>query len=206
MDGKIDSTFGTFQRDMFESGLAAEIGANGFILWVAIKTHADFNTGVAWPSIRRLAAITGLSDKTVQKVIKELETANLLRIVQSGNQRTSTRYIARERLDVRLGNRLLCRIVIDYVPQAIRQQLHKINETLKTGERNPEAFSQVEIIPGEGFSWNPATGTLQGAISIKEMPIKELASIDAERFAASALGLKMAGIQKKAKAIKNKQV
>lgn len=202
MDGKIDSTFGTFQRDMFESGLAAEIGANGFIIWVAIKTHADFNTGVAWPSIRRLAAITGLSDKTVQKVIKELEQANLLRIVQSGNQRTSTRYIARERLDVRLGNRLLCRIVIDYVPQAIRQQLHKISETLKTGERNPEAFSQVEIIPGEGFTWNPTKGTLQGAISVKEMPVKELASIDAERFAASALGLKMAGIQKKAKAIK----
>jgi DNA-binding transcriptional regulator YhcF (GntR family) len=203
MDGKIDSTFGTFQRDMFESGLAAEIGANGFIIWVAIKTHADFNTGVAWPSIRRLAAITGLADKTVQKVIKELEAASLLRIVKTGNQKTSTRYIARERLDVKLGQKILCRIVIDYVPQAIKQQLHRISETLKTGERNPEAFSQVEIIPGEGFVWNPETGTLQGAISIKEMPVKEITTIDAERFAASALLLKMAWIQKKAKAIKN---
>lgn len=202
MDGKIDSTFGTFQRDMFESGLAAEIGANGFILWVAIKTHADFNTGVAWPSIRRLAQITGLADKTVQKVIKELESANLLRIVKSGNQRASTRYIARERLDVRLGNKLLCRIVIDYVPQAIKQQLHKISETLKTGERNPDAFSQVEIIPGDGFVWNPQTGTLQGAISVREIPAKQITEIDAERFAASALGLQVAGIQKKARAIK----
>lgn len=202
MDGKIDSTFGTFQRDMFESGLAAEIGANGFIIWVAIKTHADFNTGVAWPSIRRLSAITGLADKTVQKVLRELEQASLLRIVQTGNQRTSTRYIARERLDVKLGNKLLCRIVIDYVPQAIKQQLHKISETLKTGERNPDAFSQVEIIPGDGFVWNPQTGTLQGAISVREMPAKEYATIDAERFAASALGLKVAGIQKKAKALK----
>lgn len=202
MDGKIDSTFGTFQRDMFESGLAAEIGANGFIIWVAIKTHADFNTGIAYPSIRRLAAITGLADKTVQKAIKELEASNLLRTVTKGNQRISTRYIARERLDVKLGNKLLCRIVIDYVPQAIKQQLHKISETLKTGERNPDAFSQVEIIPGEGFVWNPETGTLQGAISIKEIPAKEVHTIDAERFAASALGLKVAGIQKKAKTIK----
>ena len=202
MDGKIDSTFGTFQRDMFESGLVAELGANCFVLWIAIKTHADFNTGVAWPSIRRLSAITGLADKTVQKGLKELEAASLLRIVRTGNQRASNRYIARERLDVRLGSRLLCRIVIDYIPQAIKNQLHKINETLKTGERNPDAFSEVEIIPGEGFVWDAQTGTLKSAVSIKEIPTKELKTIDAERFAASALGLKMAGIQKKAKQIK----
>lgn len=202
MDGKIDSTFGTFQRDMFESGLVAELGANCFVIWIAIKTHADFNTGIAWPSIRRLAAITGLADKTVQKAIKELEAASLLRIIKSGNQRASNRYLARERLDVRLGNRLLCRIVIDYVPQAIKQQLHGIAETLKTGERNPQAFADVEIIPGDGFVWDSVTGTLKGSISIKEMPSKPVDTIDAERFAASALGLKMAGIQKKAKLIK----
>lgn len=202
MDGKIDSTFGTFQRDMFESGLVAELGANCFVIWIAIKTHADFNTGIAWPSIRRLAAITGLADKTVQKAIKELEAASLLRIIKSGNQRASNRYLARERLDVRLGNRLLCRIVIDYVPQAIKQQLHGIAETLKTGERNPQAFADVEIIPGDGFVWDSVTGTLKGSISIKEMPSKPVDTIDAERFAASALGLKMAGIQKKAKLVK----
>ena len=198
MDGKIDSTFGTFQRDMFESGLAAEIGANGFMTWTAIKTHADFNTGQAWPSLRRLAEITGLSVNTVQKAINNLEGAHLLRIVKAGNQRTSTRYIARERLDIRLGKRLLCRIVIDYVPALIRQQLNKIKETLSTGERNPDAFSQVEIIPGEGFVWDAVSGTLKGQISVHEMPAKESNEIDLEEFAATALGLKMAGIQKKA--------
>lgn len=202
MDGKIDSTFGTFQRDMFESGLVAELGANCFVLWIAIKTHADFNSGVAWPSIRRLAEITGLSVNTVQKAIKELEEASLLRIVKTGNQRASTRYVARERLDVRLGSRLLCRIVIDYVPQTIRQQLSKISETLKTGERNPEAFSQVEIIPGEGFVWNEKTGTLQAQIPLRDIPARERQEIDAEEFAASALGLKMAGIKAKAKLMK----
>lgn len=198
MDGKIDSTFGTFQRDMFESGLAAEIGANCFITWVAIKTHADFNTGKAWPSIRRLAEITGLSVNTVQKAIHSLEAAHLLRVLKAGTQRTATRYIACERLDVRLGNRLLCRIVIDYVPAQIRSQLHKIRETLSTGERNPDAFSQVEIIPGEGFVWDASSGTLKGSVPVKEMPVKEAAAIDAEAFAASALGLRMAGIRKKA--------
>lgn len=198
MDGKIDSTFGTFQRDMFESGLAAEIGANCFITWVAIKTHADFNTGQAWPSIRRLAEITGLSINTVQKAIHALEAAHLLRIMRKGNQKLSTRYIACERLDVRLGNRLLCQVVIDYVPAQIRAQLTRIRETLSTGERNPEAFAQVEIIPGEGFSWDAERGTLRGDVPIRDIPTKEAPGIDAEAFAASALGLRMAGIRKKA--------
>lgn len=202
MDGRIDSTFGTFQRDMFESGLAAEIGANCFITWIAIKTHADFNTGTSWPSIRRLSEITGLSVNTVQKAIAGLEQANLLKILKNGNQRQSTRYLARERLDVRLGNRLLCRIVIDYIPSQIRANMHKIQETLKTGERNPDAFAQVEIIPGDGFVWNAKTGTLQSEIPIKELPPREQKELDTEAFAASALGLKMAGIDKKRKLTK----
>lgn len=202
MEGRIDSTFGTFQRDMFESGLVSEIGANCFVIWVAIKTHADFNNGKSWPSIRRMASITGLADKTVQKAIKDLQAAHLLKIIQTGNQRQSTRYIARERLDVKLGNRLLCRIVMDYIPAKIKANMHQIQETLKSGERNPEAFANVEIIPGEGFVWNAQTGTLQSQIPIKELPIKVMDEFDTESFAASALGLKVAGIRAKSKMIK----
>jgi DNA-binding transcriptional regulator YhcF (GntR family) len=202
MEGRIDSTFGTFQRDMFESGLVSEIGANCFVIWIAIKTHADFNTGAAWPSIRRIAEITGLSSMTVQKALKDLQTHHLLKVVKTGNQRQSTRYVARERLDVKLGNRLLCRIVMDYVPAKIKQSMHRIQETLKNGERNPEAFSQVEIIPGDGFVWNEKTGTLQAQIPISDIPAREQSQIDTESFAASALGLKLAGIKHKAKLIK----
>lgn len=202
MEGRIDSTFGTFQRDMFESGLVSEIGANCFVIWIAIKTHADFNTGTAWPSIRRIAEITGLSSMTVQKALKELQAAHLLKIVKTGNQRQSTKYVARERLDVRLGNRLLCRIVMDYVPAKIKATMHSIQETLKSGERNPEAFSQVEIIPGEGFNWNAETGTLQAHIPIRDIPAREQSEISTENFAASALGLKMAGIKSKARLLK----
>ena len=202
MEGRIDSTFGTFQRDMFESGLVSEIGANCFVIWIAIKTHADFNTGTAWPSIRRIASITGLADKTVQKALKSLQDAHLLKIVKTGNQRQSTRYIARERLDVRLGNRLLCRIVMDYVPSKIKANMHQIQETLKSGERNPDAFADVEIIPGDGFVWNAETGTLQSQIPIRDLPIRIKDDFDTESFAASALGLKMAGIKQRAKLVK----
>ena len=57
--GDIDTTYYTQQRDMFASGLAAEIGVNAFAVWHAIKSHADFQTGVSWPGIRRLMLLTG---------------------------------------------------------------------------------------------------------------------------------------------------
>ena len=40
--GDIDTTYYTQQRDMFTSGLAADIGVSAFAVWHAIKWHADF--------------------------------------------------------------------------------------------------------------------------------------------------------------------
>lgn len=82
--GEIDTTYHTQQRSMFASGLAAEIGVHAFAVWHAIKSHADFQTGVAWPGIRRLCELTGASDKTVQAAIKTLVAAHLLRVTKRG--------------------------------------------------------------------------------------------------------------------------
>ena len=91
---------------------------------------------------------------------------------------------------------------MDYVPAKIKAQMHSLTETLRSGERNPNAFADVEIIPGEGFKWNSDTGTLQAQIPIKDIPAREQSTVDMESFAASALGLKMAGIKAKAKLTK----
>lgn len=198
MKGQINSTFGTFQADMFESGLVAEVGATPFCVWLAIKSHANFQTGEAWPSIRRMAEITGLSKTTVQKALERLEEAKLLRVTKKGNQKTASRYIARERLDVKFGNMLLCSIVVDYIPAQIRKRIERLKQSLKSGEHDPDAFAQVEIIPGTGFVWNPATGTLQGQVHISQVPTAAEDQINTDELAGSLLGLKVAGIKAKA--------
>lgn len=202
MRGTLDTTFGTFQRDLFESGLVAHIGANSFAVWTAIKSHADFQTGQAWPSIRRLCDLTGLTDKTVSKCLDTLQASHLLRIVEKGHRRKSTRYVARERMDVRLGDRLLCVIVIDYVPARLRQTLHKIGETMKTGETNPEAWAEVEIVPADGFVWDAQKGVLRASIPVAELPPVQSPEMLPESLAGTLLGLKLAGAKAKAKARK----
>ena len=73
-------------------------------------------------------------------------------------------------MSVTVGSTTLCTIIIDYVPERLRGQIKRIGESFKTGEDDPEAFAQVEIIPGEGFVWDETSRTLKGKISAAKLP------------------------------------
>ena len=170
IEGNIDSSFTTEQRDLFASGIVAEIGVNAYAVWSAIKFYADYNTGHAWPGMRKLGEKLGLSAMTVKRAIDQLETAKMVRIVASSTKRKGQTYIARERMSIRLGKRVLCTIVIDYVPGTLRGKINRLESALATGEDDPEAFAEVEIIPGEGFQWDESTRTLKGQVAAREIP------------------------------------
>lgn len=169
MIGKIDSSFVTQQSDMFTSGIAAEIGMNAFGVWTAIKFHADYASGKAWPGMRRLGELTGLSKSTVDRCIDTLEKAKMLRVSKRKNGR-GFEYVARERLAVRLGARILCTVVIDYVPNMLRERINRLEQSLATGEHDAEIFAQVEIIPGPGFIWDNSARVLRAEIPASEIP------------------------------------
>lgn len=170
MQGEIDTSFTTSQRDLFTSGMAAQIGMNAFGVWLAIKSHADFNDGEAWPGIRRLAEMTGLGKSTVDRAIQTLIDAKLLRVLATGKGHKTSRYIARERLDVKLGGRVLCTIVVDYVPAILREKLDRIKTALVAGKPDPQAFAEADIIPGSGFVWNEKEGMLKASIPAADLP------------------------------------
>lgn len=169
--GTINTSYFTSQSDLFTSGVAAEIGMNAFGVWLAIKSHADYNTGLCYPGMRRLAKLTGLSLGCVSNSVQTLVEARLLRIVTKGQGKRGNKYIARERLDVRLGTRVLCTIVLDYVPLRLRKQVEQIEEKLKVGEPDQDFFANCEIIPGEGFVWDKNSGMLRTVIRAREIPV-----------------------------------
>lgn len=170
MQGRIDTSFQTLQRDLFASGIAARIGMSAFGVWLAIKSHADYNTGECWPGMRRLADLTGLSLGAVSNCVRTLVEARLLRVLAAGKGKRGNLYVARERLDVRLGDRVLCTIVLDYVPSTMRATLSGIDRALTTGEALPEVLSLCEILPGEGFAWDAKNACLRAEISSRDMP------------------------------------
>ncbi|MDO9420409.1 MAG: hypothetical protein Q7T66_07095 [Herminiimonas sp.] len=172
--GEINSTYTTQQRDMFESGLLAEIGANAFTAWSIIKYHADYKTGEAYPGLRSIAGKMNISKQTAMRALETLENAHLLRVVAPDVfKKKGKTYIARERLTVKLGKHVLCTIVVDYVPLKLKAQIKKINTALQTGEHDPDAWAQVEIIPGDGFIWDEKSKTLKASIRALDFPVPE---------------------------------
>ena len=170
MFGKVDTSFQTEQRDLFSSGIVAEIGVNAYAVWSAITYHADYDTGHAWPGMRRLGELVGLSKSAVDRAVDVLERAHMLRVVKGGNRRRGQTYIARERIAVRLGDRVLCIVVIDYVPAQVRNRIHRIEQALSVGEHDPEAFAEVEILPGDGFEWDAQAKALRARIPARDIP------------------------------------
>ncbi len=170
MEGQIDSSFTTEQRDLFASGLVAEIGVNAYAVWQAIKFYADFTTGEAFPGMRTVGAKLGLSPATVHRAIKVLEGAKMLRVTKAGNKRRGQTYIARERMRIMLGGQILCTIVVDYVPNRLRQQINRIEQALISGETDPEVFAEAEIIPGNGFEWDEKDKVLKGKVAAAKIP------------------------------------
>lgn len=197
--GDIDTTYHTVQRDLFTSGLAAQIGTQAFAVWSVVKLHADFDNGQAWPSIRTLAELTGLGNATVMRAIAVLEKAHMLRKeVQGragsgrGRGRVSHTYVARERLDVRLGNRVLCTIVMDYLPFQVHKRLKAFKDALNGSyptspeekKKLDELWAQVDILPGPGFEWDPEAKKLSARVHASELPPpKEPQAIAGEHLA-----------------------
>lgn len=198
MQGQIDTSFQTLQRDLFSSGLASKIGMNAFGIWLAIKSHADYNTGQAWPGMRRLGDLTGLSLGLVHKSVQILLEAHLLRVEKEAKAgRRGQTYVACERLDVRLGDRVLCTVVLDYIPATMRHSVNTLNQALTSGSPTDEAFAKCQILPGPGFVWNPKTGRLVGEVSASEIP-QPLPDLTEEQLKAP-LVQKVLAIQNRAK-------
>ena len=170
IEGRIDASFTTEQRDLFASGLVAEIGVNAYAVWSAIKFFADYNTGHAWPGMRKLGETLGLSPMTVKRAIDALQETRMLRVVAVSSRKRGQTYIAREKMAVRLGKHVLCTIVIDYIPSTLRGKLNRLENALATGENDPEAFAAVEIIPGAGFHWDPSTQSLRATVPAASIP------------------------------------
>jgi DNA-binding Lrp family transcriptional regulator len=163
----LDTTYLSMQREMFRNGLFRKIGAGAYSVWSAIKSFADFGTGECWPSIRLLSEDLGMSTETVQRAIRILEKAHMLRVIRG----RPNRYVARDRMDFRFGDTLLCVVVVDYAPARVKEALEAVKDNLEGRSAGPlpsAARAMVEIIPGPGMAWDQETGRLRGSATPPE--------------------------------------
>ena len=70
---------------------------------------------------------------------------------------------------MRLGSRVLCTVVIDYVPSRLRGVIDALQDDL-AGKGDGSAFAQCDILPGDGFVWDDKAKTLRAQIPAGELP------------------------------------
>lgn len=185
--GTIDSSFTTEQRDLFASGIVADIGVNAYAVWHALKFYADYQTGEAFPGMRTLGAKIGLSKDSVNRAIDRLIEARMVRITKPHTKRRGQTYIPRERMTVTVGETVLCTIVLDYVPERLRSQIKRLSDAIQEGKNDAEAFAEVEIIPGEGFTWDSTSKSLRGRLKASQIPSRGATEDDHHRKLGEAI-------------------
>jgi hypothetical protein len=162
----VDISFVSVQRTMLDDGVFEEVGTTAFSIWIALKWHSNYHSGMAYPGVRRIAAMVDLNKDTVCHYVHVLEDAKLLRIVPRGR---GYAYFPRERLDIRLDGEVVCHAIIDYKPTTLRAKLIAIEHALSSGKGfADDAFTDVEIVPKPSFVWDPEARTLRRR-SVAEM-------------------------------------
>jgi DNA-binding MarR family transcriptional regulator len=78
-------------KDHVEAALLIELRAASKSVLMALAYHTNEFNGVAWPGFTRLGKWTGLDERSLRRIIKELETQGLVS-VKRGTGRTSSVY------------------------------------------------------------------------------------------------------------------
>lgn len=69
-------------REQVQSGEIARVGAVPWAVYCAVKSHTGLETGDAFPSNARIAALVGVSMDTVQRALKKLAAAGMVSAVK----------------------------------------------------------------------------------------------------------------------------
>ena len=79
-------------------------------------------------------------------------------------------YVARERMDVRVGERVICTVVIDFVPSEMREKLAKLKAAGKGDFQSQDVWAQVDLIPAAGMKLDAAKGIFTSVMRVDEVP------------------------------------
>jgi DNA-binding MarR family transcriptional regulator len=132
----IDTSFFSLFRQMFKQGTVAKIGVYAWAVYTCIKSHADFNDGLSFPTRKQLSEETGLSERQVQRSLKVLEKEGLLTKSKDWNRNV---YRIKEKLTDKQTV-----ITWDHLPAALKKARQELQNFLLTGNSKDAKIIHVE--------------------------------------------------------------
>ena len=142
-------------RSAVHAGRIAEIGPTAWAIYCVIKSHADKDSGTAYPTHKRIAELVGVSDKTVQRIIPELVAAGM---ITKSKERRNDRYQVLESLPLtdRQTGQSRGAAVVPYRAAALQSLLRDLQEYAASGRgpgnRDIHLTVNVTIVEAGGIS------------------------------------------------------
>ncbi len=150
---------GWFQilHQIVDSGALARMHPSAAALYIAIKRYADYHTGLAEISNKRLCQVIGVSKPTFNKAKASLQENGIISVV---GRHFPTRYIVHERICYYTADRApVASIEFPYIPclqpkilETLRSQpltIDQIGTTLTIGTVNVQVINIIGSVPVE---------------------------------------------------------
>lgn len=155
-------------RDMIESGDVARMGPIATTVYLVIKSHTNFKTGDAFPSVELIAEKSGVSARQVMRELKTLEEHQYITKVRKGRQNV---YTLREKVSIASGEdgRPMAVATWDYLPSSVQHAVADLKNVLVTGE-----FAGARIVHIERLQVNIQQNFGSGNVQINEADIDKL--------------------------------
>lgn len=119
-------------NDMVESGDIGSMDGSSIKVYLVIKSHTNFSTGTAFPSIELIAKKTKLSSRQVIRCLDELEKYGY--ILKSKNGRNNV-YTLREKVSILDSDGKQHAVATwDYIPHKVKEAIAELKNAVVTGE------------------------------------------------------------------------
>lgn len=116
---------------MIEQGYIAEIGPHAFAVYIVIKSHVNYHSGVAYPSIERISKLSGVSKAQVKRALRVLEKSGL--IIKSKVGRSNV-YTLREKVIINMTGQPHTVAYWSYVPRATKNIVAELKKAISSGD------------------------------------------------------------------------
>jgi DNA-binding transcriptional ArsR family regulator len=159
-------------KAMIDDGEVAKIGASAFTTYCVIKSHTNFETGLAFPSIETISQKSGISERQVRRDLLTLEESGLL---TKEKQWKSNVYTLREKILItdETGNPA-GQATWDYLPDAVRGAVADLKNVLMSGK-----FADAKIVMIENLQVNVIKAESGSTINAHSgpMPVSKTAKV-----------------------------
>lgn len=186
-----DSTWFHLFKSMIDSGDVAKMGPTAFMLYAIIKSHTNFHTGTAFPSIETLCRKSGLSKSPVLRALQTLEESGYLTRHKQGR---SNVYTLREKVTMTdASGRPAAVATWDYLPATVKAARAELSRFLLTGDDTAPQIVSIERLVIENINIQVGNHNSQtlfhlGDITdpvLREKVVKMLESVDKSKTGVS---------------------